>query len=352
MFCHWFDQLISGGKFAGVIVHFRFVGLMDTVASAGFWSGAANGVFNTTDGHSGWAAVEHLLLPASVNNCVHMVAMHEQRKNFPLDEIGVEGLLPPHCQQFAYPGTHSDVGGGYLPEVLGISVGKTPLQSDARKLSQIPLNHMFDCAVAAGAPMSKKMALDQYAGHDPFAIAPELQKAFNDFFAVMKATPRPLRTWLQPYLNWRWQVRNNYSNLEHVRKAGDGQKLLISANRKLIADANLLLSGDLKMSQRFLAAVTGRNRANLSDGRYPQQSMETAHLDPEAPAVLEIAKTAAPIPETLAMFFDGYVHDSVAGFGKTLVEPTGYWRYRRGFRGNNKASLAQNAGAPGGENIS
>ena len=36
VFCNWLDQLLVGGRLAGVPLHFRFVGIIDTVASAGF----------------------------------------------------------------------------------------------------------------------------------------------------------------------------------------------------------------------------------------------------------------------------------------------------------------------------
>lgn len=145
VFCSWLDAILADGKLAGVTVHFRFLGIMDTVASAGFWSS----VFG--EGHGSWADPKYLLIPKSVRNCMHAVAMHELRKNFPLDSVSVEGKLPAHCQEFAYPGSHSDVGGGYCPSELGISVGNSLLESDALKLSQIPLNHLLECAVAAGS---------------------------------------------------------------------------------------------------------------------------------------------------------------------------------------------------------
>ncbi|WP_206337544.1 phospholipase effector Tle1 domain-containing protein, partial [Pseudomonas viridiflava] len=88
-----------------------------------------------------------------------MVAMHEIRKNFPLDQVAVGDVMPENCHEFAYPGAHSDVGGGYAPGGLGLAIGDSPEDGDTRKLSQIPLNHMFECAVAAGTPMSKRTAV-------------------------------------------------------------------------------------------------------------------------------------------------------------------------------------------------
>jgi hypothetical protein len=341
VFCQWLDQLLVGGELAGVIIRLRFVGLMDTVASAGFWTGVVGAITNSTDGHGGWATPENLRIPGLVENCVHMVAMHELRKNFPLDELGVDGVLPPHCQQFAYPGSHSDVGGGYLPAELGISVGKTKFESDALKLAQIPLNHMLACAVAAGVPASKERAKDTTTGYDPFAIDPRVEQAFNDFLEESTMTARQMHDWSQPYLNWRWQVCKSYEYLHHVQNANaEDRKLLVNCNKKLIADAGVIGSrGDVAKSQGFLNGMFS-NSAKLKDAKFRQE--ELSSLDPEAPAVLSMAQKAPHTPNALAALFDGYIHDSMAGFSKSLMEPTGYWRYRKGFRGGHEAIIAFN----------
>jgi len=39
-----------------VPLRFRFLGIFDTVASAGFWSGASALVTNSTGGHGAWAS--------------------------------------------------------------------------------------------------------------------------------------------------------------------------------------------------------------------------------------------------------------------------------------------------------
>lgn len=344
VFCHWLDRLLSKGKLAGVPIRLRFVGLMDTVTSAGFLEGVGNAIINKTGGHIGWAEAKFLRLPASVENCVHMVAMHELRKNFPLDEIGVDGELPANHQQFAYPGTHSDVGGGYLPGEMGVSLGATAMESDALKLSQIPLNHMLECAIEAGVPIAKTLAMAD-TGHDPFAIAPALQQAYDDFLQISGMEPRPLRDWLQPYLNWRWQMRNNYASLGHVVKAKDGDKeLLLAANARFVRAAETMrVRGDVDKSKGFLSMFKARRGPELTDAQYRQE--ELWGLDPEALALLDLAQNAPPTPEVLARFFDGFVHDSLAGFAKDLVEPTGHWRYRKGFRGSDRATFSQRESA-------
>lgn len=334
VFCSWLERLTTGRKFAGLPLRFRFVGLMDTVASGGFWSSILAGVTKNPGGHSGWAAPEYLRLKGTAENCVHMVAMHELRKNFPLDEAGVNGILPSNTQEFVYPGAHSDVGGGYEPEELGISVGENIFDSDSLKLAQIPLNHMFECALAAGSPLDKKSAMKD--GYDPFAMSPQLLKDYNDFLAELSMSPRPLHAWMQPYLNWRWQNRLKYSGLSHVKKASEkDREILFRFNKILIDDADLIerVNSPQKKNIAHLPIYGSLNKTD---------NILISFLDKEAQDVLIKAQNSAKVPALIAGFFDNYVHDSLAGFNKPKLEITGYWRYRKGFVGGDIGGVVSN----------
>lgn len=341
VFCQWLERILTDHKLAGIPLRFRFVGLMDTVASAGFWSSAWASVSSTPGGHTGWAAPEYLRLPSSIENCVHMVAMHELRKNFPLDEIGLNGILPAHAQQFAYPGAHSDVGGGYFPGELGVSVGGDAHESDALKLAQIPLNHMLECAIAAGGALDKQRAKSGIDG-DPFAISPRTAKVYSDFLTASTMAARPMHDWLQPYLNWRWQNRLRYPFLKHVSRASAADRvLLLKFNQTLIDDAALIQR--VSQSGRFSRAVSSAFR--LPGQRSDDEAM--AALDKEAAAVLALAQKSSPVPTALHALFDGFVHDSLAGFNKPKLEEKGYWRYRKGFLGTASGLIVQNEHADG-----
>jgi hypothetical protein len=340
VFCHWLDELLVGGHLAGVPLRFRFVGLIDTVASAGFWSGTSAVLANSTGGHGAWASGGSLRVPASVQNCVHMVAMHELRRNFPLDEIGVDGKLQAGWIQHTYPGSHSDVGGGYRPSELGVSVGNNPQHGDSLKLSQIPLNHMFDCAVAAGAPMKRPMATPGV--HDPFAVHPDLAKAYDAFLAQATLAPRPMYEWLQPYLNWRWQMRNHFHTTTQVKRASQSDReILLAFNKSLINDAAAMLrSAAMGLGQRTLAVVK-----DVFNTGARKDLVTTSALDPEAREVFARAQRATATPPSFAALFDAYVHDSLAGFNMPTLELTGYWRYRKIFLGNDEALIATNQDA-------
>lgn len=336
VFCHWIQQITRGGKIAGIPLRFRFLGLMDTVASVGIWDGATNAIFNRTGGHTDWAIPEHMLILPEVKNCIHMVAMHEIRKNFPLDQVAVGDVMPENCHEFAYPGSHSDVGGGYAPGDLGVAMGHSLEDGDCRKLSQIPLNHMFECAVAAGTPMSKRGAVGE---SKLFEISPAVEAAFKKFIQLSPQGKQRLSDWMLPYLIWRWKTREAYASLDHVRNAkGEDLGYLMAGHASFKQDgARLGLFGDLERSMAFVKEARANNHSCWLDGAY--QPTEMAAHDRDAWEVWHRVTTAKPTVAELDNFFDRFVHDSMAGFRKKLTEPTGYWRYRRVFRGDNQPLL-------------
>lgn len=335
VFCNWLNRILTNESLAGVRVTFRFLGIMDTVASAGLIDSV------TGNGHGGWAHPDHLRILPAVLCCVHMVAMHELRRNFPLDTVTVNGGMRPNCREYAYPGAHSDVGGGYLPGALGVSVGKDRFESDSLKLAQIPLNHMFECAAKAGVPLFREVGGQVTERRfDPFLIAPALQAAYDQFLDLATTQARPVKDWLQPYLNWRWDRRQVYAGLDHVRKASENdRRLLLLYHNYFLADvATLEKKAPLfkVLSAGDAVPPTGKNDAEKK----------------EASEILRKAKQASP-DECMRFhaLFDGFVHDSLAGFDLHLAELAGHWRYRKGFLGSddaltvdaNTVSTAENA---------
>lgn len=331
VFCNWLNELLVNGRLAGIPLQFRFIGIIDTVASAGFWSGTTALAMNSTGGHGAWASAASLQLPASVRNCVHMLAMHELRRNFPLDSIDMSKARPGWVQQ-AYPGSHSDVGGGYRPGELGLATG-----DDSKKLSQIPLNHMLDCAIAAGAPVSRPTVVA--GGYNAFAIHPDLAKAYGEFISHATLAPRPMYEWLQPYLNWRWQVRDRFHTTNQVKQANQtDREILLTFNRSLISDAAAMTrSAGMSISKRTLAVF----RDVFSTGAR-KDLVTTSFLEPEARSVLALAQKSIQTPPAYAALFDGYVHDSLAGFNSPSLEMPGYWRYRRVYLGTDDHVIAAN----------
>ena len=67
--------------------------------------------------------------------------------------------------------------------------------------------------------------------------------------------------------------------------------------------------------------------------------------------MLALAQRAAPTPPAYVTLFDGYVHDSLAGFNKPKLELTGYWRYRKIFIGTDEHTIAANQNVNSDRNI-
>jgi hypothetical protein len=334
IYASWLSEVLIDGKFACIPLTIRFMGLFDTVASAGMQEMLITGANNSTGGHDGWARKESLLIPKKVVNCVHFVAMHELRKNFPVDEISTGGVRPANCHEFAYPGAHSDIGGGYAPGDLGIAAGRAPALDDAMKLSQITLNHLFAYASAALVPLSKELARST-ASYDPFAVAPELKRDFEAFISANEGGHKRLADWMETYLAWRWHIRETYSEVGHVQRATADRQFLLQANRKLIADAKLLLEASTKPAAKHVVKDLVF-RPEKGGVETPPAAVVSSLLDKEATAVLLRAISLGKPSAVFVNFFDRYVHDSYAGFCKDLMEPSGYWRYRKGFQGSDQ----------------
>ncbi len=334
-YASWLTEILEHGKLAGVPLTIRFMGLFDTVASAGISEMVMGGIRNTTGGHGGWARAQSLRIPKNVANCVHLVAMHELRKNFPIDAISVDGERPPNLLELAYPGSHSDVGGGYAPGALGVLAGTTAESGDALKLSQIPLNHLFAYAIAAFVPLDKELIRRPGQSYDPFAISPQLQRDFSKFLEASGRGHRLLRDWMEIYLAWRWHMRDSFATSGQARNATVDRDLLLAGNRKLIADALMMLAGSPKPGLRKVI------KDMIFDAT---PDVPSGSLEIEAPSVLQRAMQMELPSAALTDFFEKYVHDSYAGFIENFTEPTGYWRYRKGFSGSDKVLNADASG--------
>ena len=350
VFCNWLLAMMDGGRLCGVRARIRFLGLFDTVASVGLPNTVGG------DGHSAWASATALRVPSHVQ-CVHYTAMHENRTSFPLESLrGPDGVLAPKHKQYALPGMHSDVGGGYLPG----SQGRGPTGQHDDMLSQIPLELMYEAAWDAQVPLDRINAA-KLDGYDPFAIHPDVRKAYAAF---MQATPAAatLAQSLLPYLAWRYQVRDVYaSTLSWVARARQNSlkdlQDLEGANQTLLGDVAALegLTDEVPLRYQVAATASPTLFAGLALGKH----LRRASLASEAEDVLTHLK-AHPVlgtpqnPEHLtphAYLFANYTHDSYAGFRlfdhpqawAGCIDPVplswernGYLRYRRVYRGSNE----------------
>ncbi|KVE72312.1 T6SS phospholipase effector Tle1-like catalytic domain-containing protein [Burkholderia vietnamiensis] len=168
------------GKYA-LQYQVNFMGLFDTVASVGPPDSTRATVdIGTFDGHYAFASGGAMRIPDSVRYCVHAFSIHEQRMSFPVDSIReVGGSYPGGIRyEIAYPGVHSDVGGGYQPNEQG--KGRDSDNGDGGKLSQIPLHDMYIHALKYGVPMVRGDEILSRADFaSDFALFPETIAAFN-----------------------------------------------------------------------------------------------------------------------------------------------------------------------------
>lgn len=344
VFCNWLDECFDGDTLAVVKTHLRFLGIFDTVAAVGL--GPAAGRW--TNGHDAWGETKNLRISPRVRHCEHYVAMHEQRESFPLEDVQTPGdVTPPRCRQFRFPGMHSDLGGGYLPEEQGKNGG-----DDENKLARIPLNMMYQAAVAANVPIDRRNAAIQ-DGWDAFEISQQLQSDYDAFVQANGTGVRALTDCLIDILAWRYLYRHVYATLPFVQSAGgDDKQDLLAAHRIFLKDIGEIVDAATRVDNAREGANPGKlslgARLFMRNGAAPkraQASSATTSILKERRDILEQAIQRKPSDGELA-FFGTYCHDSYAGFKPFDVavvrrivsrnapwEDGGYLRYRTRYAG-------------------
>ncbi|RTL30434.1 MAG: DUF2235 domain-containing protein [Burkholderiales bacterium] len=331
-FTNWLLELFEGDTLCGVPAKIRFLGLFDTVASVGLPASFGMG----QNGHRSWAQPERLRISPQVKNCVHFVAMHENRGSFPVELIQQDGHIPDNCHEFMFPGMHSDVGGGYSPQ----EQGRGPHGKNDEKLSQMALNAMYLASRKALVPLDKNLAAD--GAYDCFEIADATVDAFNAFMTP-RQKPRQMRDWLFEYLAWRYQVRNQYMSLPWFHRASP-------SDRDDLSGANQLLLQDVDALNLHLHPVSTTNWDNDDYKSVIQQNAESRvrSMKEEALDIFNRLQSMSAVDAAAATLFADYCHDSYAGFrpfdqikifGWDPVpgswEPEGYFRWRRRYEGDN-----------------
>jgi len=328
-FCNWLLELFDGGTLCGAPAKIRFLGLFDTVASVGV--PASSGLAH---GHLSWADAPWLRVSDKVENCVHYVAMHENRASFPVELVRQEGRLPSNCQEFMFPGMHSDVGGGYTPT----EQGKGPNGQDEEKLAQLPLEAMYQASVNAKVPLDKSIVASR--AYDPFKVSPTLRQAFNAFMSA-RQTPRQIREWTFEFIAWRYQSRTRHDKLGWFHRADKSDRDDITgATKELLEDLAAL---DM--------VASGKAVEPWQDSRQAQEirraQARVSRLSKEAKTLHARLASAPAVDEIASVLLADSRHDSFAGFrpydqfkilGLDVLpgswEPEGYLRWRRRYEGN------------------
>ena len=322
VFVSWLHEFMLGrGELFGVPSYVRMLGLFDTVSSVGRTEVVGG------NGHSDWALAEDLPIHPDVKNCVHFVALHELRTNFPCDSIlpAEDAVLPPGWCEHFYPGAHSDVGGGYAPGEQGKGIAfrsATRFEiDDASKLSQVPSNDMFDAAVAVCRTHECMpwIELDSPAGVRAelgirFALTRNgegveiARRAVNDYFQRLcrvsegLSVREALRAHALCYLAWRYQVNeaDRFDTLPSVQRAAQTDREGVASYRR----GQQILSTQL----RLLSTPAPIWDLNLLGDKDVRNGF-SRHA-PEIYAQMKALKQNPGVGD----FFDLWVHDSYAGF--------------------------------------
>ncbi|CAJ0725748.1 T6SS phospholipase effector Tle1-like catalytic domain-containing protein [Ralstonia mannitolilytica] len=210
-FVNWLYELCEqkdgGWLFAGIPLRIQFLGIFDTVASVGL-----AGLYPITEGRQDWADDNMQIHPA-VERCLHLVAGHEIRACFPLDSVRVDSKYPPNCKEYVFPGSHSDVGGGYMPLALGKADWSRDGKNTDLQLARVPGFEMYCAALAAGVPFySPEELAERREQHIFDALAPSKATldALAAYYQHANIQPGPVEEMARQHLSWyfshRWQL--------------------------------------------------------------------------------------------------------------------------------------------------
>ncbi|KAG8155535.1 T6SS phospholipase effector Tle1-like catalytic domain-containing protein [Burkholderia catarinensis] len=253
-----------GGMIAGAIPYeVNFLGIFDTVASVGIPDTATAAIDRAElDGHWAWTSRGALNVPVSVRKCVHFFSIHEQRMSFPLDSIRERQVYPigePRRIEIAYPGVHSDVGGGYPVGDQGKS-----REGEGSKLSQIALHNMYIEALKAGVPLM--LQADIRKRDDlvrDFALSSSVARTFNDWLSTVNQKPldsveTALRIGMGQSLAWRTlraDIGNSHAYVtsqEFFRRAREDQVTPYGLEKRINQKGSSARLDDLKREKREL----------------------------------------------------------------------------------------------------
>lgn len=300
------EQIDGGWRFAGIPIRLGFLGIFDTVASVGIPDSLSNSI---VEGHQSWADNNMAINPA-IEQCVHFVAGHEVRAAFPLDSVRTGSVYPPNAKEVMYPGAHSDLGGGYAPNALGIS----PAASDS--FSIIPGAQMFQDARIAGVPLIPWSRLMSGVRAD-LTPSEACVSDFNAYIAAAKIQPGPVEQLHQQhmslYLSYRYKYRNATETLPFYQRASPKHKTYL----RITSDTFNLRMSELHVyplpptDDKFelTEAIILHRKYTQASGISELETSKVKHLYEMAPHI-NLKKLAPAIEK----FFGNYVHDSMAGF--------------------------------------
>jgi hypothetical protein len=337
-FCNWLLEVCEpsngGWQFAGIPIRVSFLGIFDTVASVGIPDSLSNSI---VEGHQSWADNNMQIHPA-IEQCVHFVAGHEVRAAFPLDSVRVNSTYPDNAKEVMYPGAHSDLGGGYPPNAVGIA------PDNAMEMARIPGAQMYREARVAGVPLlSWDLLLGRYQAD--LTVATRTADDFNGYIKAAKIVSGPVeevhRQHMSLYLSYRYKYRNSIESLPFFQRASARHKLFIKVTNDTFNKRLRHLTGySVQPSEErydLNAAVTQHRKFTAAAGLEGSELRQIKHLY----TLVDSLKPERLTP-VIEEFLGNYVHDSMAGFidmggdstNEYKINGLGILKFRKIFKGD------------------
>lgn len=337
-FCNWLFEVcesVDGGwEFARIPIRISFLGIFDTVASVGIPNSLVNSI---VEGHQSWADNNMQIHPA-VEQCVHFVAGHEVRAAFPLDSVRIGNDYPGNAKEVMYPGAHSDLGGGYASNAVGIAPEIT------NEMARIPGAQMYKEARLAGVPI---FSWDQLPTHfqEDLKVAPKTAADFNAYLKAANIMAGPVeyahQQHMSLYLSYRYKYRNSIDSLPFYRRATASHKRFIKITTDTFNDRMRHLTTypipPSDENYNFSDAVAQHRKLLKASGLEANESKQAQHL-----FTLTDAINPKKLNPAVEEFFGNYVHDSMAGFiemggsatNEYKINGLGILKFRKIFNGN------------------
>ncbi len=310
-FCHLFNKLLEGSKLAGIPAEINFLGVFDVVASVGGSASVAKTLpvpGALFDGHWSWANCIDDPLPGCVTKGLHLIAAHEMRMNFPVTRQRGGGM-----EECLYPGSHSDVGGGYAPGEQGRA-----RQGQGSLLSQVPLAHMYLEARKAGVPLLPFSEMEERDKVN-FEVNATLASAWQAYVKELGSQGGLLKSHMKLFYRWKAMRLNTLETTASYQAGSEqDQEDLLSANRLLAGDLELIRHR--KTADPHHRQEEGNRREFGSAYRYKANQWQViranshTRLDEWETFALSCFDAPDPLPDEVARFFDDHVHDSFATF--------------------------------------
>lgn len=283
--------------YCGYPLRISFLGVFDTVASFGVPTQNARTPFTERE----------LVVPSIVERCVHFIAAHELRFSFPVDLIRKDGKLNGEWREKAYPGVHSDVGGGYEPSEQKID----------NNYARIPMRDMMREALHCGVKLLSYSQIKSDASAlftERFECRPETVAAYRAYLAALPSSGDSVEENMKSHLRLYYSA-NGTMHRQGMQSPGDRSRI---ANKEKYIFGSKGMASDVWIYRTYLKVgrmlwLSERNLRGFA------QRLEIKDW--------QLSAWDANVSQDVVNFVSRYIHDSKVDFMGN-IEPFTYFRPR------------------------